>query len=64
MQALHGRRVRKERIKKCINADRETATLEMSDYIDDFYNSAFTRVTAISAVSVRSSLRRRIAGID
>jgi putative transposase len=30
--------LKKERIKKRIYADRETATLDLAEYIDDFYN--------------------------
>lgn len=31
--------LKKERIKKRIYADRETAALDLSDYIDGFYNA-------------------------
>lgn len=32
--------LKKERIKKRVYADRETAMLDLTEYIDDFYNSA------------------------
>lgn len=54
-------RLKKERIKRRIYADRETAALDLSDYIDEFYNTVrrHSYLGGVSPNEFESAHRRR-----
>lgn len=53
--------LRKERIKKRIYADRETATLDLAEYIDSFYNPVrrHSRLGGVSPNEFEAAHRKR-----
>lgn len=57
--------VKKERIKKRIYADRETATLDVSEYIEGFYNLTrrHSYLGGVSPIEFEAAHRRRRLGV-
>lgn len=53
--------LKKERVKKRIYADRETATLDLAEYIDDFYNKVrlHSHLGGVSPNTYEAANRRR-----
>ena len=57
--------LKRKRVKKRIHADRESATLDLADYIDDFYNKVrrHSYLGGLSPNAFEAANRRRKSAV-